>query len=125
MDKSHFYTAMDKSHVTLLALFDASSAFGMVDHEILLQRLETSFGLSGSPLRPNWFRSYLSDRSQMVVLGDTRSSWVPVQFGVRQGCVLGPLLYILFAADISRLFAKYSASGHLYADDVQAYVHGP
>src|SRR6218665_2074644 len=58
------YTAMDKSHVTLLALFDASSAFDMVDHEILLQRLETSFGLSGSPL--NWFRSYLSDRSQMV-----------------------------------------------------------
>src|SRR6218665_351145 len=34
-------------------------------------------------------------------------------------------LYILFTADISRLFAKYSASGHFYADDVQAYVHGP
>src|SRR6218665_3292068 len=75
----------------------------MVDHEILLQRLETSFGLSGSPL--NWFRSYLYDRSQMVVLGDTRSSWVPVQFGVPQGSVLlGPLLYILFTADISRLY---------------------
>src|SRR6218665_3069916 len=89
----------------------------------LLQRLETSFGLSGSPL--NWFRSYLSDRSQMVVLGDTRSSWVPVQFGVPHGSVLGPLLYILFTADISRLFPKYYASGHLYADDIQAYVHGP
>src|SRR6218665_1672359 len=66
---SDIYTAMDTSHVTILALFDASSAFDMVDNEILLQRLETSFGLSGSPL--NWFRSYLSDRSQMVVLGDT------------------------------------------------------
>src|SRR6218665_999992 len=44
---SDIYTAMDKSHVTLFALFDASSAFDMVDHEILLQRLETSFGLSG------------------------------------------------------------------------------
>src|SRR6218665_2238307 len=109
---SDVYTAVDKSQVTLLALFDASSAFDMVDHEILLQRLETSVGLSGSPL--NWFRSYLSDRSQMVVLGDTRSFWVPVQFGVPQGSVLGPLLYILFTADISRLFAKYSASGHLY-----------
>src|SRR6218665_1235054 len=119
---SDIYTAMDKSHVTLLSLFDASSAFDMVDHVILLQPLETSFGLSGSPL--NWFRSYLSDRSQMVVLGDTRSSWVPVQFGVPQGSVLGPLLYILFTADISRLFPKYSACGHLYAD-VQAYVHGP
>ena len=95
---SDISTAMDKSHVTLPTLFDASSAFDMVDHEILLQRLETSFGLSGSPL--NWFRSNLSDRSQMVVLGDTRSSWVPVQFGVPQGSVLGPLLYILFTADI-------------------------
>src|SRR6218665_3501577 len=105
---SDIYTAID----TLLALFDASSAFDMVDHEILLQRLETSFGLSGSAL--NWFRSSLSDRSQMVVLGDTRSSWVPVQFGVPQGSVLGPLLYIIITADISRLLAKYSASGHLY-----------
>src|SRR6218665_1594054 len=120
---SDIYTAMDKSHVTLLALFDASSAFDVLDHAILLQRLETCFGLSGSPL--NWFRSYLSDRSQMVILGDTRSSWVPVQFGVPQGSVLGPLLYILLTADISHLFAKYSASVHLYADDVQAYVHGP
>src|SRR6218665_325681 len=120
---SDIYTAMDQSHVTFLALFDASPAFDMVDHEILLQHLETSFGLSGSPLQ--WFRSYLSDRSQMMVLGDTRSSWVPVQFGVPQGSVLGPLLYILFTADISHLFPKYSASGHLYADDVQAYVHGP
>ena len=61
----------------------------------------------------------------MVVLGDTRSSWVPVQFGIPQGSVLGPLLYILLTVDISRLFAKYSASGHLSADDIQAYVHGP
>ena len=61
----------------------------------------------------------------LVILGDTRSFWVPVQFDVSQGSVLGPLLYILFTADISRLFAKYSVSGHLYADDVQAYVHGP
>src|SRR6218665_990359 len=68
MDKSHFYTAMDKSHVTLLALFDASSAFGMVDHDILLQRLETSFGLSGTPR--HWFRFYLSDRFQMLELGE-------------------------------------------------------
>src|SRR6218665_1283103 len=95
----------------------------MVDHEILLQRLEIFFGLSGSPL--NWFRSYLSGGSQMMVLGDTRSSWVPVQFGIPRGSVLGPLLYILFTADISRVFAKYPASGHLYADDIEAYVHGP
>ena len=60
----------------------------------------------------------------MVILGDSRTSWVPVKFGVPQGSVLGPLLYIMFTADIPLLFAKHSASGHLYADDVQAFVHG-
>ena len=113
---------MDKSQVTLLALFDASSAFDMVDPEILHRRLEISFGLCGPPL--DWFRSYLSDRSQMIILGDSRTCWIPLKFGVPQGSVLGPLLYIMFTADIPLLFSKHSASGHLYADDTQAFVHG-
>ena len=73
----------------------------MVDHEILLRRLQLSFGLSGIPLR--WFKSYLSDRSQMVVLGDSRSQWVEIKLGVPHGSVLGPILYILFTADIPSL----------------------
>src|SRR5688572_16493482 len=71
---SDIYSAMDKSQVTLLALFNASLAFDMVDHDILLHRLEISFGLSGLPLL--WFHSYLTDRTQMVILGDSRTSWV-------------------------------------------------
>src|SRR5688572_32072360 len=95
----------------------------MVDHEILLQRLELSCGLSGILLL--WFKSYLTDRTQMVALGDSRTEWVGVKFGVPQGSVLGPILYILFTADISHLFSKHRANGHLYADDTQAFVHGP
>ena len=120
---SDIYVAIDQSHLSLLALFDVSSAFDMVDHEILLQRLELSCGLSGIPLL--WFKSYLTDRTQMVVLGDSRTEWVGVKFGVPQGSVFGPILYILFTADISLLFSKHRANGHLYADDTQAFVHGP
>ena len=60
----------------------------------------------------------------MIISGDSRTSWVLVKLGVPQGSVLGPLLYLLYTADISSLFAKHSTTGHLYADDVQACVHG-
>ena len=116
------YAAIDKAQVSLLALFDVSAAFDMVDHKILLQRLESSYGIKGVPLL--WLQSYLSGRTQMVIAGNSRSNWVPVYLGVPQGSVLGPLLFILYTADVTSLFPSHSATGHLFADDVQAYVHG-
>lgn len=82
---SDFYGAMDRGQVTLLALFDVSSAFDSVDHSVLLQRLFTSFGLSDQPLE--WLRSFLSDRTNCVVLGSSGYLWVPAPFGVPQGSV--------------------------------------
>ena len=86
------YTAIDRSNLSLLALFDVSPAFDMVYHELLLQRIHLSFGIDGTPL--NWIKSYLADRSQMVVLGNTRTPWVRVKLGVPQGSVLGPPYFI-------------------------------
>src|SRR6218665_3399170 len=51
------FQAVDKGHVTLLALFDVSAAFDTVDHGILLERLKTSFGVVGRPL--SWLRAFL------------------------------------------------------------------
>src|SRR6218665_2908396 len=63
------FLVVNKGHVTvtLLALFDVSAAFDTVDHGILLERLETSFGVVGRPLL--WLRAFLTGRSVSVVMG--------------------------------------------------------
>ena len=92
----------------------------MVDHQILLERLETSCGISSLLLL--WIKSYLSDRTQMIVSGlpGFLSCWVSPR----------ALCWALFSSSCILLtfplsFQKYSATGHLFADDVQAYVRGP
>src|SRR6218665_1697483 len=55
-----------------------------------------------------------------VVHGLSRSSWVPPTYGLPQGSVLAPLLYIIYTSDIASLLASQAMLGQLYADDVQA-----
>ena len=76
----------------------------MVDDNILLQRLETSYGLQGLPLC--WFQSYLSERTHMIISGDSRTNWIHIKLGVPQGTpVLGPLLFILYTQLTFPLFS--------------------
>ena len=86
--------------VTLLVLLDLSSAFDTVDHEVLLRRLEITFGIAGAALQ--WIRSYLACRSQRVLLNGSFSEDFSLPHGVPQGSCLGPLLFTLYA---SKLFA--------------------
>ena len=58
--------AHDRGEVSILTLLDPSAAFDTIDHDILLRRLELNFGLDGVVL--SWFRSYLTERQQLVVV---------------------------------------------------------
>ena len=62
---------MNNQHVTLLVLLDLSAAFDTVSHDILLDRLNTNFGVSGTALQ--WLQSYLADRSQRVSINGVLS----------------------------------------------------
>ena len=69
---------------------DLSAAFDTINHQILLDRLHADFGIDGLAL--SWLRSYLSNRSQYVKLGDRTSPSAALLAGVPQGSVLGSLL---------------------------------
>ena len=86
--------ATDDGMVSILALLDLSAAFDTIDHGILVQRLAKTFGLSGTVL--DWFTSYLNGRTQFVVIDKIESKKIPLQYGVPQGSVLGPVLYTMY-----------------------------
>ena len=88
-------TKSDRKLVSVLALLDLSAAFDTLDHAILLRRLESTFGISGLAL--SWFESYLSDRTQSVVVDGLMSTPIPLVLGVPQGSVLGPVLFTLYS----------------------------
>ena len=90
--------AADQGKLTLLGMLDLSAAFNCVDHDILLNRLETSFGFADSVL--DWIRSYLVGRKQYVRYNGTTSSTTVMKYSVPQGSVLGPLYFILYTADV-------------------------
>src|SRR6218665_52141 len=77
-----------------------------------------------NPTRSNLYQRQSKCMPNAYLSGYTRTPLVLVKYGVPQRSVLGPLSYLLYTADIPVIFSKHSSSGHLYADDVLAFVHG-
>ena len=118
--KNDILMNMDKQHATLLILLDLSAAFDTVDHQILLNRLRTDFGVSGKVL--DWFASYLSNRSQKVTVDGVLSDWFGIDFGVPQGSCLGPLLFVIYSSKLFNIVNRHLPNVHAYADDTQLYL---
>ena len=95
-----------------------SAAFDAIGNRILITRLRTTFGCSGTVL--DWFISYLSCRNQCVFVGHHSSPSV-LQCGVPQGSVLGPLLFTLYTHPLSTVICQSGLSYHFFADDSQLH----
>ena len=111
---------LDKKRGVILVLLDLSAAFDTIDHTTLLKQLRDRLGISGSALQ--WFRSYLSKRTQSVSVENGYSERVPLQYGVPQGSVLGPILYTIYTFPLGDLLRDAGVSFHLYADGTQLYL---
>ena len=94
---------------------DFAQAFDKVPHRRLLFNLD-HYGIRGSTQK--WISSWLSERSQNVVLDAQASDPVPVLSGVTQGLVIGPVLFLIFINDLPD---NIRSSVHLFADDCVLY----
>lgn len=113
---SEIYANCNRDLLTAVIICDLSKAFDLVDHRLLLQKLE-GYGVRGLSLE--WFRSFLSDRQQYVVVGGSKSEQRSVTAGVPQGSILGPLLFNLFVNDLPLCTG---AKVVMYADDTTAII---
>ncbi|KAK7092915.1 hypothetical protein V1264_008591 [Littorina saxatilis] len=110
-------TACDSGSVSLLALLDLSAAFDTIDHDILLARLNTTFGITGTAL--GWFCSYLTGRTQAVVIQNRHSEDTILKYGVPQGSVLGPVLFTMYIQPLGKVIKHHNVLYHMFADDTQ------
>ena len=104
------------SKLTLAVFCDLSKAFDVINHEILLHKLDI-MGLRGKI--NEWISDYLTDRKQYVQFDDQRSSLLKIKCGVPQGSILGPLLYLLYVNDIHNSCSSEILS---FADDTTLFL---
>jgi hypothetical protein len=111
---------IDLNKVVLMAMLDLTAAFDTIHHGILIERLRTTFGVSGAPL--NWFRSYMSSRCSRVCIGETLSDNTDLSCGTPQGSIMGPLQFTIYIHPVGKIIRNHGISFHKYADDSQLYT---
>ena len=116
-------SALDNDNISVLLLLDLSAAFDTIDHQILLSRLNSVFGIQSAALQ--WFQSYFSDRYQSTSVNNSSSSPSQLMYSMPQGSVLGPILFVLYTTPLSDIIANHSVNHQLFTDDTQLQKSAP
>ena len=114
----HLTKQMDMGKVPTNIYIDLSKAFDTLDHSILLDKL-TYYGVCG--LENLLLRDYLSGRHQYVDYNGSKSRTNSISLGVPQGSILGPLLFLIYINDLSKVSHVFSML--MYADDTTLYCN--
>ena len=110
------YDNIDNRKVSILLLLDLSKAFDSVNHAILLEKCKIM------NIDQSWLESYLKNRFQSVRLNGAISSLKNIEFGVPQGSILGPLLFLIYVNDLVKSVTDCFIIQ--YADDTQILIEG-
>ena len=116
----NLYRIIDEKKTAVLIGLDLSAAFDTIDHNILMERLHSVFGVSDVALK--WIGTYLQGRSQYIKFAGEQSPTSPVEVGMPQGSVLGPFLFSVYVSPIVNVITSFGVQHHQYADDTQLYM---
>ena len=111
-----WHAARERGTSVHAAFLDLAKAFDRVDHQILIKKLASS-GLSSTCV--DWFKSYLTGRTIVTTVDHVDSSPLCISSGVPQGSVLGPILFIIYMADLPVAVKQNTCA--LFADDTLVY----
>ena len=121
--QTDWINAKARNELIGIMAFDLSAAFDTLEHSLLLRKLEAA-NIRGIPLK--WFQSYLSNRSQCVLWNSIISNYLPLNKGVPQGSILGPILFLVMIQDMPKCLTRNTESTSSkvvgYADDTTVYV---
>ncbi len=116
---SDWTLSIQNKQSVVVAYIDYAKAFDTVSHAKLLSKL-SAYGITGNLY--NWVSSFLHNRTQQTRVGSALSNTVNLPSGVVQGSVLGPLLFVLFINDVSKILNNDHCFCKLYADDLKLYT---